>query len=279
MQIISVVRNFEMYNKLVKNNPYNNGAVFNCFDNTIHNNHIPQHYNNFLDNYNYANPDWLVFCHEDFEVKEFLPPKLQNIDKNKIYGSIGREFFTSNLSYILKYQRAAIGQIEESDKTGKNKFLNGVFYKTPPLAVGTLDCQCIIVHSSLVKKYNLRFDKNLSFDLYAEDFCISAREAHNIKTNVLQIKCQHWSSGNVGERFLQQFFYLQQKYSKAKNIYLTTCTSYKIIGRSKTASHFIYFAFKIRKFFYRIKIKNDVYRIKLFGIPIFGKKYLLAKAG
>ena len=71
---------------------------------------------------------------------------------------------------------------------------------------------CIVVHSALVKQYGLRFDTNLSFDLYAEDFCAAASLRHGVKTRILPFKCKHWSQGQIAHRFHEQRNYLYHKY-------------------------------------------------------------------
>ena len=53
--------------------------------------------------------------------------------------------------------------------------------------VDTVDCQCLIVHSDLIKKYHLRFDEHLQFHFYAEEFCIMASEKYNIPSYALSI--------------------------------------------------------------------------------------------
>ena len=82
----------------------------------------------------------------------------------------------------------------------------------------------MIVHSSLIKKYNLRFDKNLKFDLYSEDFSINAKENFNIGTKVVPIKCHHYSYGNPTNNFYENLDYLSNKYKNRKNSYATTCS-------------------------------------------------------
>ncbi len=62
MQIISVVRDFEMYDKCVGANPYNAGAELHPIDNRVENKGIPTRYNEFLDAYDYSKPDWFVFA-------------------------------------------------------------------------------------------------------------------------------------------------------------------------------------------------------------------------
>ena len=112
MKVISVVRDFGMYDRLVRNNPfYPKGTDFVAFDNNKENKTIPERYNSFLDKYNYANDDWFIFCHEDWEVQEDLRKKLKNLDVNYLYGPIGMP-----LNYGLVFSRTPTGQIYNSNK-------------------------------------------------------------------------------------------------------------------------------------------------------------------
>lgn len=90
MQVISVVRDFEMYHRLVKENPNWGDAVFSAFDNRTENKTIPVRYNAFLESYDYSHPDWFVFCHEDWELKEDLSRLLSTLNKDALYGPIGK---------------------------------------------------------------------------------------------------------------------------------------------------------------------------------------------
>lgn len=272
MQIISVVRDFDMYNRLVKDNPfYPKGAVFTAFDNNKENLTIPIRYNSFLDDYDYSNEDWFVFCHEDWEVKEELEKRLKSLDKNSLYGPIGISFNCQ----IMSYHRIK-GQIKNSHKDGSEKILIGYQVKNFP-EVGTFDCQCLIVHSSLIKKYKLRFDENLTWDLYVEDFCISARENHAVPSKILQLNCQHYSFGNVTERFYKQHKYLQNKYINSKNTYITVCSD-NIIGKTppffyRILKIILIIRQKIFTFFYQKKLtKSGILSIKIFKIPVYRKK-------
>ena len=70
MQVISVVRDFDTYNRLVKGNPFYSARTnFVAFDNRVENQGISKRYNSFLDNYDYSKSDWFLFCHEDWELK------------------------------------------------------------------------------------------------------------------------------------------------------------------------------------------------------------------
>lgn len=145
MKIISVVRDFEMYDRLVRNNPFNKGADFSCFDNRQENLGIPARYNQFLNGYDFADEDWLVFCHEDWEVRESWQPLLERLDKNRLYGVAGIRSFRFGRSV---YEQFA-GCIRESQKDGSEQIVRGepIF---SPQEVDTFDCQCLIVHSCLI---------------------------------------------------------------------------------------------------------------------------------
>lgn len=271
MQIISVVRDFNMYNRLVRDNPNWKGVVFTVFDNNKENITIPKRYNHFLDNYDYSKDDWFIFCHEDWEIKEDLKNCLCNLDKNHLYGPIGTVLnYKIFLPYPLK------GQIENSHKDGSDCRLIGHNIKKIS-QVGTFDCQCLIVHSSLIKKKHLRFDENLTWDLYVEDFCIGAREQHNIPSYVLQLKCQHYSFGNITECFYTQYAYLQKKYAGAKNTYISSCSDIPI-GKKIPFSYKILVIFsiiyyKIIRFFWQKKItKSGTFSIKICKIPVYRRK-------
>lgn len=271
MIFISVVRNEKMYHDFVTHNPYNKGGEFIAYDNNKENITIPKRYNHFLNNYDYSKPDWFVFCHEDWELKEDLEKRLCDLDKNNLYGPIG-----TDLNYKIFLFHPLKGQIENSYKDGSNHTLIGHSVKNLS-QVGTFDCQCLIVHSSLIKKHHLRFDENLTWDLYVEDFCIGAREQHNISSYILQLKCQHYSFGNIAERFYTQYAYLQKKYATAKNMYISTCSnipigkpipfSYKILAITSK----IYC--NITRFFYQKKItKSGALSIKICKIPVYRRK-------
>lgn len=267
MQIISVVRNFDMYNKLVFNNQfYGDDANFACFDNNKENKYISVRYNEFLKNYDYSKEDWFVFCHEDWELKENLELRLKNLDKNFLYGPIGMSCGRWFNSPVL------LGSIEQSDKNGANIFKLGTDEQSTDV-VGVFDCQCLIVHSSLVQKYDLKFDENLSFDLYVEDFCINAREKHDVFSKILSLKCQHYSHGTVGDRFYVQLNYLRNKYKKVKRVYWTTVKGEVISGfNSIFLNRCVVFAKKYFRFLYQNKKTSSGKRIvKICRIPVYYK--------
>ena len=268
--MISVVRDFEMYDCLVRNNPYNKNAEFIVFDNNKENQGISARYNSFLDNYDYSNAAWFVFCHEDWEIKEDLAERLKDLDKSCLYGPIGAPFSKNK----ILWNSAAFGQIEQSKKDGSRHMKVGRCNKNLP-EVGTFDCQCLIVHSSLIKEHHLRFDENLYFDLYIEDFCINAREKYNIPSKVLQLKCHHWSNGKVGEHFYEKLDYLRDKYREVRNFYISVVDHSKITKGNCFVDSMILTgkAFNILRFIFQAKrTKSNKLIIKIFRVPVFSKR-------
>ena len=137
----------------------------------------------------------------------------------------------------------------------------------------TVDCQCLIVHSSLIQRHKLRFDENLTFDFYVEEFCINASERYDVKLKVIPLKCVHYSGGNITERFYNSVKYVQEKYKTISKCYAST-VAHTVIGRDKstkkikTARHFDW-----RTFLFQKKITNSgKLLIKICKIPIFSKK-------
>lgn len=265
--VVSVVLDSAMYERLVKNNPYNSGARFIAFDNRTENKGVAERYNGFLDTYDYNSPAWFVFCHEDWEIKEDWFPRFQTLSKKHLYGPIG-SVFKDGKRHSIKYM---YGEIENSAKDGSRKIVVGIKVKGHQV-VNTFDCQCLIVHSDLVKKHHLRFDDKLLFDLYVEDFCINALERHGIISEILQLKCQHYSFGSVQPRFYEGLAYLNDKYKDTGRSYGCT-VGHSVIGNQNYNKNIRYkghtLFYKIRRFFFQVKItKSDKLVVKLCRIPL-----------
>lgn len=219
IKVVSVVRNMELYEKLVKNNGYYKNADFVIFDNRSENISIAKRYNSFLQEAKKLHTDsWFVFCHEDWELLCDLQKILAKADKNAVYGVCG------TLYNVQKNIVTWYGNILQSNKDGSKIMRWGKTFHSAKIA-DTVDCQCIIFHSSLIEKYNLFFDENLMFDFYAEDFCMNASENYGIKTMVLPVKCHHYSYGNFSANFTSAVDYAKQKYSKLSRHYSSCCTN------------------------------------------------------
>ncbi len=209
---VSVVRDMGMYDRLVRGNPNTAGGEFVAFDNCAENLPITRRYNSFLDSWDYSKKAWFVFLHEDFEFLEPVGKCLEGVSHSHIYGTVGARSTVPGDDVLWA---------PNSDRDGSKLGIYGRPFKGFPTVL-TSDCNCMMVHSDLIRDYNLRFDENLSFDLYAEDFEINAFEQYGIRTKVLRARNDHYSFGHVGRRFFEQRRYLLEKYASASRVYGTT---------------------------------------------------------
>jgi len=211
VHIICVVNKFEVCNSVIRDYPYMSGLPIDIYDNTKENIGVSKRYNDFINGF--SHDAWLIFCHQDFGFLEDAYDKIKDLDKNFIYGPIGAVrrwgFFIRNSKIRLK-KKILLGQINQANN-GHRFYKNGIYIKKPRL-VETIDCCCIIVHSSLIKRYNLRFDEHFEFHLYAEDLSLGALYKHGIKTKAVQIECRHLSLGNASRDFYESLEYLKSKY-------------------------------------------------------------------
>lgn len=227
---ISVVNDYKLYEQCIRHNPFveeNPSICWVDFDNTQENLFIALRYNNFLNSYSFEKETWFIFCHHDWEIKENIIPKLASLDKGKLYGPIGAKLSTTTQGTVIHEH---CGICHEKKRDGTNERIQKCRRTETGTVVDSFDCQCLIVHSSLVKQYKLRFDEKLKFDLYVEDFCFNAFLTHGIVSNILQLSCCHWSQlDNLNERssYTQMLTYLNDKYKNYQ--FAGTCS---VIGNT-----------------------------------------------
>lgn len=257
---ISVVNNYDIYrtcvlqNKHIMDNPY-----ISCIDldNTADNKFVSVAYNQLVDSYDLNNDTWFIFCHNDWEIKEDIITKLSTLDKNKIYGPIGAVLYETNDNHFFN---EICGECYEKKRDGTNERLVKCKTIETGVNVDTLGCQCLIIHSSIVRKYNLRFDENLEFDLYVEDFCLNAKVNYNIETNILHLNCCHWSQlEDIKNRpsYARMIKYLNTKYSNYK--FSGTCS---LIGNVdglnyKNINHTYVYADRSTTYQSDVDVQND----------------------
>ncbi len=232
---ISVVNDYDIYNKCYKNNPVINGSdnyKLVDFDNVKENLPVPVRYNSFLDNYDYNNPAWFVFCHPDWELKDMdFEKKINKLSQNNLYSAYG----VTHSVIENKVYSFPVGYIQTYMRDGSNaKELNKQLLSSDSnlIKCDTFDCMMIFVHSSLIEKYNLRFDENLKWDLYVEDFCINAKEKYDINSYVLPLNHCHYS--NSCYSIIPKSYYLTLSYINKKyphSLYGGTCSA--IGGKSE----------------------------------------------
>lgn len=226
-KIVCVVNNQEIFEKVIKNNENIKNCEIFAYDNTIDNIAITKRYNDFIDanvlSDEVENRDfWCVFTHQDFGFMEDIDLVLEKLKKDCIYGPIGAKIFKG--FFFGKKEGDKIGFKTElklilgSLLQGQNdfnfkKYGHKLFFQP---TVDSVDCCCLVIHSSLIKKYNLRFDENLSFHMYVEELCYRAKRDYKIKTKVSQMRCFHLGKGVLNEEFCQAVQYLRDKFKIEK---------------------------------------------------------------
>ena len=202
IKIITVVIDPGMYGRFFLANPVVNGSDLVSIDNRELNRGLPTIYNELVARYLDANC-WLLFVHEDYEIKGGLST-IDSLDPNFVYGTFGLNFENNA---PVPYGRHIC-----SNKDGTRAVEVGHAI-SDPVAVQTLDCQSILVHTTLLRDNpQLRFDEHLTFDLYAEDFCINAKYRLGITSKVFPLTFQHYSHGKITDRYHAGIRYLAQKY-------------------------------------------------------------------
>lgn len=222
--MVSVVRDYQMYGKCVKDNLWCKDLNLLPLDNLKENKPITVRYNEFLDSF--TEEGWIVFCHEDWMLECDIRPILETLDKSMLWGPIG--------VYLEECQHSDFvhlyGRVNHSMKDGRGK--TAVVGLEDSARVDCFDCQCLIVHSSLIKQYGLRFDPNLKFDMYVEDFCVNAYEKHDIISHTVRIECTHYSKGDINTRFHNSLDYVREKYKDSKKRYITIVGRHNGFGRN-----------------------------------------------
>lgn len=202
IKLISVYINPTMYRSLFELNPFL--WPYECIgiDNREQNLGLPLLYNRLIAEH-LSEDCWLFFVHEDFEIKQSLDALL-DLDPQHIYGTFGIK---------MEHQTpVGYGQHLCSHKDGREVRQVGDRVESP-VQVATLDCQSVLVHTSLLRQYpELRFDEQLSFDLYAEALCIEAAHVYGINSYVVPLCFQHYSLGKVTERYHRGLAYLAKRY-------------------------------------------------------------------
>lgn len=228
-KIICTYNNKEIFDFALNNNQSLNECDILSFDNTTENISITKRYNTFIKENILNNTSdkekeeegfWCIFIHQDFGFLDSPDLLLKNADKNNIYGAVGVKilkgiFFgkkpVENKLGFKTELKLTFGRILQgnNDKNFKKHGRSAIFKPT----VETTDCCCVIMHSSLIKKYGILFDENLEFHMYAEELCYRAKKDYNIKTKILPFKCFHMGKGLLNEAFYESAEYLKKKFN------------------------------------------------------------------
>lgn len=271
IQIVTVVHNWECYDKNIKDNPNMKNYEIVTFDNSKKPVAITKRYNDYIKKNiltDKVQDTWVVFCHQDFSFTQDPMDIICKLDKGNIYSTIGyspKKYHKIGLKKILgmlcpcfKSKSQQLGEVWgsfepskmreqgqtmkkeaehlEKEKTFKcgDEYLRIYGKKVhKPMEVDTLSSCCIIMYSDLIKEKELLFDENLDFFMYGEELSLNARFNKGIKAIVIPCDCKRSTDKSPERDALkkQALDYLKSKYSDKK--FCTSYDCYPNIGKDK----------------------------------------------
>jgi len=184
-----------------------NSKIYMNYDRTP----LPDFFNHYIGKLGSEENVWLVFCHQDFILKENLELILGTLDANSIYGVVGTRAASANL----------FGRILQTDNTSIGLSL------AKPEPVQTFDEMCLIVHSSLFRK-GIRFDRRFKFHFYVADLCMQAY-TNGFGVYALQTYCQHKSKDLIGDRNSEEFNNSKKLFAEKWCLYLPIRTTTSLV--------------------------------------------------
>jgi len=187
---------------------HENSKIYMNYDKTP----LPDFFNHYIGKLGPNENVWLVFCHQDFILKENLELVLGSLDANSLYGVIGTRAASANL----------FGRILQTDNTAIGLSL------AEPEPVQTFDEMCLIVHSSLFRK-GLRFDRRFKFHFYVADLCMQAY-TNGFGVYALQTYCQHKSKDLIGDRNSEEFNTSKKLFAENWCLYLPIRTTTGLVN-------------------------------------------------
>lgn len=193
-------------------------------------------YNRFIDSFNLNEDAWLIFLHCDVEIIDDLAEVFKDLSTDCIYGPCGA--VKVRVQGELKNVFTGFNDHQRRDRQGFMQGGANLQYAGPELKVDTLDCLMVAIHTSLLRRYPLRFDEHLIMDAVVEDFCMQAMESYGIESRLVKLQCCHHSnsSGDTAhqsQRFYEALRYVNHKYPQAQ--YAGTCAM--LGGRSLEGIH------------------------------------------
>lgn len=231
LQLVCVSHRPELFARHIRGNENVNGYAISLYDNTVENVGIAERYNHFIENA--MGDEWVVFMHHDMCFHEDPLPSIQRLPRTSIYGVIGTSLSkgrrwafvgpSRKRGLVAQYGRFAVprmvGRIKCDPRIAPGETIGE--YDTGLPRVDTVDCCCLIVHSSLIRRYDLRFDPRFAWHFYSEDFSLNATTRYGIDTRVVQLYCGHYGLGDLNADFYQSQNDLVQKYDKLQ--FSSTC--------------------------------------------------------
>lgn len=186
------------------------------FDNSSENRPVPVRYNQYIDSMPPGHDAWLAFVHNDFQFHEDPAPMLATAPRDRIYGVVGANLVPTGEPRRPRYD--LVGCVQCSPNLIASGWCGEPISEMAPAK--TLDCCCIIVHSSLVQRNRLRFNPKFEWHFYSEEFSLRAFRDHGIETWVLPLRSGHYGMGATNAAFFECRSAL---YAEYPDTFVSTC--------------------------------------------------------
>lgn len=176
------------------------------FDNGAENRPVPVRYNEYIEAMPLRQNAWLAFIHNDFQFHEDPGPLLAKAPRDRIYGVVGANLVASPQREGHAGEAAPpfyqmVGCVQCSPQLIPTGWCGDPISDMAPAK--TVDCCCVIVHSSLVHKHDLRFNEHYEWHFYSEEFSLRAFRDHGIETWVLPLRSGHYGLGATNASFFE----------------------------------------------------------------------------
>ena len=188
IHIVTVVKDFELYEESIKNNEFMKDCNLTTYDNSKEDISITQRYNDFLENHlkKISPTDWIIFCSEGFSFLEDFKGLIKKLEPNAIYGVMGakikRKFSWRHFKFLNEIVKVG-GVISDKDYVHQKRSSRD--QKLKP--VENIDSCCMIINAELLQDFHLTFNEKLPFYFFIEEFCLAALYKYKIKSQVLPL--------------------------------------------------------------------------------------------
>jgi hypothetical protein len=211
--IVTVVKDFELYEKSIKNNEFMKDCNLITYDNSQEDISITQRYNDFLENHlkKIAPNDWIIFCNQGFSFLEDFKELLKTLEPNSIYGIRGaktkRKFSWLRFKFLNEVVKVG-GVVSDEDYTPKKRSRKEQKLKQ----VDNVDSCCMIINAELLQDFHLDFNEKLPYFFFIEEFCMAALYKYKIKSYILPVDAFFLGSQEFPPEYYESKDYLKAEY-------------------------------------------------------------------
>lgn len=211
--IVTVVKDFELYEESIKNNEFTKDCDLVAYDNSREDISITQRYNDFLENHlpKISPRDWIIFCNQGFTFLEDFKEIIKRLEPNAIYGVMGaktrRKFSWRHFKFLNEIVKVG-GVFTDKDCIPQPHSHKELKLKQ----VDNIDSCCMIINAELLQDFHLTFNEKLPFFFFVEEFCLAALYKYKIKAHVLPLNAFFLGPQEFPPEYYDSKDYLKTEY-------------------------------------------------------------------